>query len=393
MKKAQYLLPFLAVVLILIFVSPALILDRYFLYKVESSISEAENLILNRKIDASGLFIYDYDLEKGRLINYGYGIEVRMMGSLYALSLLLSDDRFKNEALLKGLEDSLDKVLDSSYSLKKGAKNLRLLTYHKENKLGSLALLYSAAIRLGQENEDWYEKHKEEVQEILNTIIWMQKKNGDFAMTLKDSDNKDEINKKDGSGFALGEAMLALVHSLLLSPENNASKEALLSSLEFLETRVADNDYPGLYLWLMSAARLLQESSAADPELKKELADFAMRYHQAVFGKLIILSEGYNTCAHTEGLANYILLQEALSVSDPKEIKLYKESLRNNMKLQIVPENYEYLLKHNNKINKANLKHKYASGAFLDSLYDESLRIDFTQHCIAAFLPSDEILQ
>jgi len=58
-----------------------------------------------------------------------------------------------------------------------------------------------------------------------------------------------------------------------------------------------------------------------------------------------------------------------------------------------VPENYEYILRHNNKINKANLKHKYASGAFLDSLYDESLRIDFAQHCIAAFLPSDEILQ
>ncbi len=393
MKKSHYLLPFLALVFILIWVFLFFALDRYFLYKIESSVSDAKNLILNRKIDASGLFIYDYDLEKGRPINYGYGIEVRMMGSLYVLSLLLSDDRFTSEVLLKDLEDSLDKVLNSSYSLKKDGKDLRFLTYHEENKLGSLALLYSAAIRLGQKNEDWYEKRKEEIQEILNTIIWMQKENGDFAMTAKGSDTKNEINKRDGSGFALGEAMLALAHSLLQSPENDASKEALLSSLDFLEARVADSDYPGLYLWLMSTARLLQGIRVADPELKKELADLAVHYHKLVSDKLIILSEGYNTCAHTEGLANYILLQEALSVSSPKEIKLYKESLRNNKKLQIVPENYEYILKYNNKINKANLKHKYATGAFLDSIYDESVRIDFTQHCIAAFLLSDEILQ
>ena len=364
--------------------------DRAVLKSVEQSVDLAIDNLLNRKIKSTGLWIYDYNIIKDEVINYGYGVEVRLMGVTYIWGNIIDSGLDEDKTLLAELKDSLDKILENTEIYNPGNSKLRLLTYHDENKIGSLALLYMGGLSAMHNDPNWKDKNEEKINEILNTILWLQKKNGDFAQTITFNTKKSDIESLDGSGYALGESMLALVRASKEYPKREDVQNALKEAALFLKKRGVDTQYKGLYLWLMTVAYEAQ-SAPIEPELKAMLEDLAKQYHLAMRSKLVFYSNKYNTCAHTEGLARYILL-EGNNESVKEEREVYLKSILANMNLQIIGKSKEYILKSNPEIPESAFENKYATGAFLDSLQKGGTRIDYTQHCINAFLPIDEIL-
>ncbi len=355
--------------------------------KVDISIQRAKHNLIARKINATGLFIYDYNLITGKFAQEDN--EVRQMGAMYLFGRLLNAGKLtqKDKELFK---DSINKIFENTHTITKTKRKLLLLSYYDENKLGSLALLLNGALYLARHDHDWGREHKEQIKALLHSILWLQKENGDFAQFIKDNDSYEQKEEVSSSGYATGEALTVLATWLQDHPDDTAVAEAVNKAFDALDARGMDKQYKGLYLWLMTAANKIHSNKQLSNKLRKKAYEIALKYHMAMRNRLVFVMEAYNTCAHTEGLAQYILMARDKE-NIQGELSAYKISIYNNLRLQITPENKDYLMHLNAHILPHAYNSAYAQGAFLDSAKKAGTRIDYTQHCISAMLPFEEI--
>ncbi len=355
----------------------------------QSTVELAKENLLNRRINPTGLFIYDFDLKTGKMPSKDH--EVRQMDALFALSEL-NYYGYLSESEQNLLKDSIAKVLKNSQSFACAENTCRILSYHDSTLTGSIYLLYKAMLLLAMNENEWSSKNKDAMQELFNSILYSQKDNGDFTSFLHSKIDRGTINSTDGMGFAMGEALSALALHLQMYPEDLHAKASINKALDFLKARGLDKQYNGMYLWFMRAADYIAQNDKLDQNFKEDFANSARIYHDSVLDKLYLTHPKYNTCPHTEGLAHFILLSQQMNWPYSAELSLYNKALAHNYKLQIKEENIDNILtKLNFDYNL--LQHKYAKGAFLSAWKsDAGVRVDFLAHCIGAYLPYNDII-
>ncbi len=385
-NKQVFLWVFISV-LLAIFLSIAVFSVTYIKDEsIKTAIKFAKNNILLRKIQPTGLFIYDFNLKDGAIVQDDN--IVRQMGVMYVFGRLLEAGMMTNKDK-REYKDSIKKILSNTHIIKRGDRDILLLDYYEENKLGSLSLLFNGMEFLSRHDKQFEKEYKLKYSQLLNTILWLQKKDGDFAQFISDQTKLDGKEHTSSSGYATGEVLVSLSLYLQRHPDDEKVQKTVLNTLSALENRGLDNQYKGLYLWLMTAGNLLYKNKNLPEALRQKAYFVAHKYHMAMRDRLVFVAPGYNTCAHTEGLAQYILMTKDKGLAQDEK-KVYLNSISNNLKLQIIDKNKEDIMK-KTKIQEKAYDNKYASGAFLDSVKKMGTRIDYTQHCISALLPYRKI--
>jgi len=191
--------------------------------------------------------------------------------------------------------------------------------------------------------------------------------------------------------------MAVMARHLEWNPNNKDVIKSVEQAYKYLQQRDLSQRYTGLYLWLMSASNSIVRNEKLPESLRKLAFDVSEKYHASMFkdNKLVFYYPNGNTCAHTEGLANYLLMhiyKDKYLNQNSREFQVYKDSVRENLKLLITKNNIDYLQSKNPKINKTYALNKLALGGFIDHIGKGGTRIDYTQHCIRALMPYQDII-
>ena len=352
-------------------------------------VQKASSFLLNRKTYATGLFVYDYNLKTGKT-EMKDNI-VRQMGALYALAI--AGDDHLDQKQMQELKDSLQKVLDYSELVEKDGRKILLYKYYDSNIAGALALLFAASQLYVSYDKTFLVKNENKLEALKNTLLYLKKTNGDYSSFISKKDGRDEIEKNMSDGYSTGEILNAFAIYLKNNPDDMAVKKAVLYTLKMLEKRGLENRYQGIYLWLMSFGYQIYSNEKLDKEFKEKVFAVVEEYHKHALNYLKFYKEGYNSCAHTEGLAMYIKSAKLQGKKAEKELAIYKKSISINKRLQINKENKEYILSSNHDIKEEFYNNKYALYAFLDNIKNAGTRIDYAQHCIVAFWAYKNIVE
>jgi len=364
---------------------------------VNEAIRIGQDNLLARKIAVTGLFIYDFDLSTLKAAAQDH--EVRQMGAIYALAQAaeFENNPQRKKNFTDELKDSVNKVKQMSYTFKCGERKCVILSYHDKTATGSIYLLFNAALVLAKMDSVWLDENKTWLKQLLNTVLWTQKENGDFAVLVKSENDREFINLSDSFGFAIGEAVNSLARATLLhgggvfKDELSDIEKALNDAFEFLQKRGAQNKYHGLYLWLMDAAYLAKQNTALDKALQDKIVAFTLDYHKYNKSKIYIVGK-YNSCADSEGLARLIWLKQQAGVDYNADKELFLESINSNLDMQIARRNQK-LLKRKLQLEDSVFNDQLFKGAFLSTL-DKSkanLRVDYLQHCLSMLYFYDKI--
>lgn len=186
------------------------------------------------------------------------------------------------------------------------------------------------------------------------------------------------------SSFANGEAMLALARYYTFDPQPEI--KALLHELFlYIDSDAVPFDSP-LYLWAMAALRDMHDLRADDAYIRYAESYTAWRMGGFQTRKLT----QYNMCAYVEGIAlAHALLRDTDTSTDldalQNEIDFW---LNRSADLQIdKDETYRVLVDESGGVELAQVKNnERARGGFLTSYETPTQRIDYTQHCLNAYL-------
>lgn len=248
-------------------------------------------------------------------------------------------------------------------------------------KLGATSLALIGFVSFVEVFPEYEAEYKDLMEDYVDFILAMKKEEGGFADRFV-IDMSVQSDKE--SSFSNGEAMLALARYYRYKP-----REEILPVLEemfsYIDSEEVEFDSP-LYLWAMAA---LRDMYAIEPN--QAYIDYAKRYTDwRVDGFLRRKVTHHNMCAYIEGVGSaYALLKEGNADYDlpslQKEIDFW---LLKTEDLQIKEdEQYRVVGTEEGGIElKKILDLETASGGFLTSYKTHTQRIDYTQHCLNAYL-------
>lgn len=245
-------------------------------------------------------------------------------------------------------------------------------------KLGATALALVGVLGYVEANPDEAEEYDALIDDYASYILASQKDEGGFRYIHRvGSDSQSDRE----SSFSNGEALLALVRYYQYEPKEEF-KEAAQSAYDYLEAQEFDT---ASYLWVMAA---LKDMQTLWPD--ERYAAYARSFTDwRVAGVARNKYTKHNYCAYTEGVVS------AYSVLEDTSTPAQRQSLRGeidfwntkNSTLQIKDaERYRYRLE-DGKLQLLEIPDiSQARGGFLTGQDALTQRIDFTQHCISAYL-------
>lgn len=209
-------------------------------------------------------------------------------------------------------------------------------------------------------------------------ILHMQKDTGGFRNVF--ALNKDTQVDTE-SAFSNGEALHALVRYYMYDPDPKVT-EAIDAAFAYLNTQPYDAN---LYLWIMAALKDMQTLWPQESYLNYAQSFTEWRIERARG----LIHTHRNYCAYAEGLASAIgVLQE--DIPTEKYMKFRYELDRLNQKhlaLQLTARDTIRLLPSDGTVAFHTLKNPaQALGGFLTEDREPTQRIDFTQHCLSAYM-------
>lgn len=183
------------------------------------------------------------------------------------------------------------------------------------------------------------------------------------------------------SSFSNGEALLALVRYYQYNPREDV-KEMIDETFTYLETKEFETS---LYLWVMAA---LKDMQVLWPNAR--YVTYAQEFTKVRQGSIVRLHHTQkNYCATTEGLVSaYSVLDGTIAKSElaslRKEIDFWN---KHTYSLQIRQTDQYRLVLTDGVFTMLRLPNpEQARGGFLTSGSVLTQRIDYTQHCVSAYL-------
>lgn len=306
---------------------------------------------------------------------------VRQAGALFELSEVARRSSVKDEGVHQTIERSITLFEDLSPEHEYKGEKMRCVTNTKESstcKLGSTSLVLTGILGYVEASPEKTDAYADLIEEYAAYIMAAKKPDTGFRNEYKvDAGFRSEKE----SSFSNGEALLALTRYYQYSPKEEV-KKVIDGTFEYLKDTQFDT---GLYLWIMAALKDMQVlwPNSAYVAYGKEFTNWRIASVAPYRGT------GHNYCAAAEGFASaYSLLKgnttEAYEKSLRQEIDFWNKK---NAGLQIAAGETYRVIKQDGSLYFKEIKNMEQSrGGFLTSDDRLSQRIDFTQHCISAYL-------
>ncbi len=301
---------------------------------------------------------------------------VRQAGALYALGEVAR--RIDNDEL--GVRKTMERSIHYFESLARqsdgGGSCIAPTKKSVRCQLGATALALIGTISFVESFPDSNDEYQPLIESFVAHLLASQKANGGFRNLYMGGNTK--ISDEE-SAFSNGEALLALVR-YYRHENDDAVRVAIDRAFAHLSAEPLDSN---LYLWMMAS---LKDMHALWP--KSAYTDYASSFTSWRMQKAKNLTDRTrNYCAYAEGLAS------ATSVvrkeNDTYAPLIAELNLRNarNYSLQITEKDrYRILTEGGLPKLKTLADAKRALGGFLTGDGEPSQRIDFTQHCIGAYV-------
>lgn len=306
---------------------------------------------------------------------------VRQAGALYELGEIARHDPENTLDVSDTIESALLYFSERSIEMQEGDEIFTCIVSTPASskcRLGSASLALLGLLGYVEKNDTAAAKHKELIEGYIAYIMAMKKEEGGF----RDMVYEDNKSPEKESSFSNGEALLALVRYYQYSPREDV-KQMIDGTFKYLSEK-EDFETP-LYLWIMAALKDMQVLWPSE-----EYVSYAKVFTETRRGALTrVHYTDKNYCATTEGLASAYSILEG-NVSD-WELQILKKEIdfwnTHNSVLQILPVDVYRLVQSDGVFSMQILPDlMQAQGGFLTSASVLTQRIDYTQHCISAYL-------
>jgi hypothetical protein len=306
---------------------------------------------------------------------------VRQTGALYALGEVLAHDTHDPYRVAHTAERAILHFAKISKSGEFAGTEFRCVTVNSAStkcELGATALALIGILRYVEEVPENSSSYRGLIDDYRAFILAMQKENGGFRNTFLIGRTKQSDTE---SPFSNGEALLALTR-LYNYKSDGVVKDAIEASLAHLTKEPYDT---ALYLWIMAA---MKEVDAIDVRLQNfsYVRDFTLwRIERGQSTR----ATNKNFCAYTEGIVSALSVLKDRVPSDVYD-RILREAeygLRKNRALQLTANDATRAFVDTNGLSILTATRSLrAEGGFLTGENERTQRIDYTQHCVSAYL-------
>ncbi|MBI2634282.1 hypothetical protein HYW82_01255 [Candidatus Peregrinibacteria bacterium] len=343
---------------------------------------EIENIMRNgvawlkNTQESDGHFRYEYIPFLDRYVDDDN--MVRQTGAAFVLSEFL----ISRDGDLYDVKGNVDIALgyfekNSMYGNVGGRQFRCVILVNEKCSLGATALALIAAINFDRADE---EKYNSLIDDYLNFILAAKKNNGGFF---------DAYSVDPGffgeSAFSSGEALLALAKYYQMNGDV-VVREIIDQSYKYFAKIYGDEPDNNFYLWGMAAVKILNEIEPG----RSDYFNFVRKYTDwRIDGYRDKRATSHNMCAYIEGVVSaYPVLSDGLNENEKMELMEEIDFwLSKSADLQMKSGDLLWTKMKNRSPKVLKLKNEsMAIGGFLTGLDEQAQRIDFTQHCISAFL-------
>jgi len=331
--------------------------------------------------DELGHFRYEYKPYEGTYTDDDN--IVRQAGTFYQMGELARVEGHTHE-----LEESLLRSAEYFTSLTRedafAGNEFGCIVRHENSdvcKLGATSLALVGLLDLVAAYPEHTEVYEDLIHEYAAFIKAMKNEEAGFRNRFY-VDQRLQSSKE--SSFSVGEAMLALVRYYQFT-EDKESKELLLDTFSYINSDAVPFDTP-LYLWAMAALRDMHNlwPDKAYITYAKEYTDWRVEgFRNRKLTK-------YNMCAYVEGVASaHALLKPHVSTKTADSLqteidfwlaKTKELQISRDARFRVVPNQDGDL------VFKELVEPDRAHGGYLTARDELSQRIDYTQHCLNAYM-------
>jgi hypothetical protein len=337
-------------------------------------VEESTNWLLEAQ-QPSGHFGYEYVPYDDEYLNDDN--IVRQGGALFALGEVYRKQTVKSEEVGKGIRKAVSYF--ESLSIEGGDKEeFRCVANTQKSstcKLGTTALVLAGILGYAEASPEDAQNYEELIDDYTAYLLASQKKEGGFSNEYRVSNGFSE----EESPFFNGEALLSLVRAYQYEEDEDV-RASIDRAFTYLEKKEFESP---LYLWIMAALKDMQKLWPNDAYVSYAQAFTAWRMEQASHA-----FNDRNYCAYIEGVASaYSVLQ-----FDPQSnLELIRKEIDSfnayHSALQLTQEDLYRVIANRDGIALKKLKlPERAQGGFLTAHSVPTQRIDFTQHCLSAYL-------
>lgn len=344
--------------------------------KIRSTVHDGVSWIIAAQED-DGHFAYEYLPYEGQYLR-GDNI-VRQAGTLYSLGEITrrsSDDNAeRNEAIEKAIGYFQTLSPEHEYE----GVDVRCITKDSESnlcKLGATSLALTGILGYVERYPDKKDEYTDLIEGYIAFITTAKKEGAGFSDQYRVGIGFTETE----SSFSNGEALLALVRYYQYNPRPEIK---ILVDEVFAYLATKEYDTP-LYLWIMAALKDMQQLWPNDAYTTYGEKFTVWRLDMLLRSKYSVK----NYCASTEGLASaYSLLQNTSSEVVLKRLRSeidFWNTKNNNLQVTTV---YRLVFDEKQDPTLVSVDDMTQSkGGFLTGEDSLTQRIDFTQHCITAYV-------
>jgi hypothetical protein len=329
--------------------------------------------------EESGHFRYEYVPYRKELLEDDN--IVRQAGALYALGEIArrdSSNSIDNDATIENAIAYFESV--SRKDTFEGV-SFRCIAANRSStlcQLGATSLALAGILGYLEKHPEKRGQYEVLVEDYASFILAMKMPDRGFRQQYR-VEGRSQVETE--SPYFNGESLMTLVHYYEFNPREDV-REVVGDTFEHLREAPFDG---ALYLWIMAALKGMEElwPNTEYVSYAKAFTDWRIAEVRPFRGT------DRNYCAFTEGLASaYSVLRDHLDENE--RVSLISELdywLNKDAALEIKEADRYRIVAENGAPTFGILEEpRFAVGGFLTAEDEPTLRIDFTQHCIGAYL-------
>jgi len=327
----------------------------------------------------TGRFNYEYVPYENKYLEDDH--IVRQGGALYALGEIARRSKNLNPETEKTITDTIAFFDDLSREDTRGEYTFKCVSHNDISSiclLGATSLALTGILGYVEHNPEKATEYADLIDSYLSYIMAMKKQGEGFQNTYRVGESSQDDTE---SAFSNGEALLALVRYYKVNPREDV-KVMIDETFEYLKKKPYDT---ALYLWIMAALKDMRELWGNEEYITYGKAFTNWRVSRA--GRFRGTARNY--CAYIEGVVSaYSLLENSLTKDEALQLRSELDFWNTkNSRLQLTENDYYRVLPSKNSLTMGVLKNPtLAFGGFLTGEEEPTQRIDFTQHCIGAYV-------
>ncbi len=353
----------------------------------ETTISRAIQFLKNRQ-RPDGSWLYDHLPFEGRSINTG--IMVRQAGTFFALAQAWDG---KDQTIKGMLTKAIQYFERNSSTFIPIEKTLRIISDTNEAYTGTICLYLAGCFWLEWKHPGAFEFRGELYVQLMNTLVYLYNRNHGLPELINTKETYLEKINRDAEPYATVQFFLAftLFH---MAYDRKHMHPILQEFMAMYERELTPFEVAQTSHWSALVSRLHMEWK--QPDWYDEAQTLKARHLLQFESRWPLQETTANSCSQAEGWAYYLRANQ-LQTGEVDRQDLYRltRHLRHLRTFQLKANSRTKAQTFDGKeYEKAMSNPNLAIGGFRHSIKNEiHTRIDFTQHCLSAYITHREILR